>query len=217
MDFSPALAIDHLWLFAVLVLGIVALPGMDMAFVLASSLADGRPSGFAATAGIVAGGMVHVAMGALGVGLLLQHSPLAFDALLVAGSLYVGWMGVGLLRSRGALARLADAPSRPLVRTFARAVTTCLLNPKAYVFMIAVFPQFIVPRAGALAAQAVVLGAIIAATQVLVYGLVAQTAGRLRDWLQASATAQARFGRAVGLLLVAAAAMTLHSGLRMLA
>ena len=139
----------HLWLFAVLVFGIVALPGMDMALVLASSL--------------------------------------------------------------------ADVPSRPLARTFGRAVTTCLLNPKAYVFMIAVFPQFIVPRAGALAPQALVLGAIIAATQLVVYGLVAQTAARLRDWLRTSTAAQARFGRTVGVLLLAAAALTLHSGLRSIA
>ena len=207
----------HLWLFAVLVFGIVALPGMDMVLVLASSLADGRSSGFAATAGIVAGGMMHVAMGALGVGLLLQRSPLAFDTLLVAGSLYIAWMGIGLLRSRDALTRLADVPSRPLSRTFGRAVTTCLLNPKAYVFMIAVFPQFIVPRVGALAPQALVLGAIIAATQLFVYGLVAQTAARLRDWLRTSTAAQARFGRAVGVLLLAAAALTLHSGLRSIA
>nr|WP_255413720.1 LysE family transporter [Rhodoferax sp. TS-BS-61-7] len=90
---------EHLWLYAVLVAGIVVLPGMDMAFVLASTLVDGRRSGAAAVAGIVLGGMVHVAMGALGVGLLLQHFPLAFNALLLAGSLYVAWMGYGLLRS----------------------------------------------------------------------------------------------------------------------
>jgi threonine/homoserine/homoserine lactone efflux protein len=217
MNLLPALPIAHLGLFALLVFGIVALPGMDMAFVLASSLADGRPAGFAATAGIVAGGTVHVALGTLGVGLVLRQSPLAFDALLVAGSAYVAWMGVGLLRSRSALTRLADAPSRPLARTFARALATCLLNPKAYVFTIAVFPQFIAPHAGSLALQAAVLGAIVATTQALVYGSVAQAAGRLRVWLQGNAGAQAMFGQAVGLLLVAAAALALHSGLRTVA
>jgi threonine/homoserine/homoserine lactone efflux protein len=210
---DPAFA-AHLWLYALLVLGIIALPGMDMAFVMASALADGRPSGLAATAGFVCGGAVHVAMGALGVGLLLQHSPLAFDALLLAGGLYVAWMGVGLLRHAGALVALGDAPSRPLVRTFARAVATCLLNPKAYVFTIAVLPQFIVPGAGPVAAQAAVLWSLGAAAQVLVYGLVALTAARLRAWMRGSAAAQVRLGRSVGLLLVAAAAMTLHAGLR---
>lgn len=58
----------HLWLYFALVAGIILLPGMDMAFVMASSLVDGRKAGAAAVAGIVAGGIIHVAMGALGVG-----------------------------------------------------------------------------------------------------------------------------------------------------
>jgi threonine/homoserine/homoserine lactone efflux protein len=203
----------HLWLFAALVFGIIALPGMDMAFVMASTLADGRSSGFAAIAGIVAGGVVHVAAGTVGIGLLLQHSPLAFDLLLAGGSLYVAWMGIGLMRSRAALERVADAPSRPIARTFSRALATCLLNPKAYVFMLAVFPQFIVPRAGAVAAQAAVLGAIISTTQIVVYGAVAQCSSALRDRLRASASGQAAFGKVVGLMLLAAALLTLGTGL----
>jgi threonine/homoserine/homoserine lactone efflux protein len=216
MILDPAFA-AHLGLYALLVLGIIALPGMDMAFVLASALADGRAAGLVATAGFVCGGAVHVAMGALGVGLLLRQSPLAFDALLLAGGLYVAWMGVGLLRHAGVLVALGDAPSRPLARTFGRAVATCLLNPKAYVFTIAVLPQFIVPGAGPVAAQAVVLWSLGATAQALVYGLVALAAARVRTWLRASAAAQVRLGRAVGALLVAAAAMTLHAGLRAVA
>ena len=207
----------HLWLFAAIVFGVIALPGMDMAFVMASTLTDGRSSGFAAIAGIVTGGVVHVAAGTLGIGLLLQHSPLAFDLLLVAGSLYVAWMGVGILRSRAALAHVADAPSRPLGHTFARALATCLLNPKAYVFMLAVFPQFIVPRAGSVLAQATVLGGIVSTTQVMVYGLVAQSAAALRARLQHDIRGQAVFGKVVGLTLLGAALLTLRAGLRTLA
>jgi threonine/homoserine/homoserine lactone efflux protein len=214
MDYTTASNFTHLALFAVLVFGVIALPGMDMAFVLASSLANGRPAGFAAIAGNVVGGFAHVAAGTLGIGLLLQHSPLAFDALLVAGSLYVAWMGIGLLRSRAALAHVASAPARPLGRTFARALATCLLNPKAYVFTLAVLPQFIVPRTGTVFAQATVLCSIIATTQVVVYGVVAQCAAALRARLQASAAAQATFGRIVGATLLAAAGLTLHAGLR---
>jgi threonine/homoserine/homoserine lactone efflux protein len=217
MDFATASALPHLALFAAVVFGVIALPGMDMAFVMASTLTDGRSSGFAAIAGIVTGGAVHVAAGTLGVGLLLQHSPLAFDVLLVGGSLYVAWIGVGLLRSREALAYVADAPSRPLGHTFARALATCLLNPKAYVFMLAVFPQFIVPSAGSVLAQATVLGGIISTTQIVVYGLVAQSAAALRARLQQSARGQAVFGKAVGLALLAVALLTLQAGLRTLA
>lgn len=202
----------HLWLFAVFVFGIIVLPGMDMAFVLSSSLVDGRRAGWAAVAGMVAGGAVHVLMGALGVGLLLGMLPAAFNAVLVAGALYVAWMGISLWRSPATLIHVETGRSQPLRRTFARALATCLLNPKAYVFMVAVFPQFIRPAQGSLALQALVLGAIIALTQVLVYGAVALGASGLRTWLSGSAGAQTALARGVAGLLVGTAAWTLWTG-----
>lgn len=203
---------EHLWLFALFVFGIIVVPGMDMAFVLSSALADGRRAGLAAVAGIVAGGMVHVAMGALGVGLLLQIFPAAFNAVLVAGALYVAWMGWGLWRQPATLAGVEEQAPRPLRQTLARAVATCLLNPKAYVFMVAVFPQFIHPERGAIALQALVLGIIIAVMQTLVYGAVALGATGLRTGLARSAGRQVLLARVVALLLMGTAAWTLwHS------
>lgn len=203
---------DPLWLFALFTFGIIVLPGMDMAFVLASALVDGRRAGLAAVAGMVAGGATHTLMGALGVGLLLQVLPAAFNAVLAAGALYVAWMGWSLWRAPGALVEVRTRPSRAAAGTFARAMATCLLNPKAYLFMVAVFPQFIRPARGDVAAQAVALGTIVAANQALVYGLVALGAGSLQARLRGSARAQHRIARAVALLLLATAGWTLWTG-----
>ncbi|HEY0825980.1 MAG TPA: LysE family translocator [Ramlibacter sp.] len=200
---------EALWLFTLLAFSIMVVPGMDMAFVFSSALAAGRRAGFAAVAGMVAGGAVHVLMGALGVGLLLQLFPGAFHALLVAGAAYVAWIGWSLWRSP---ATLGDAPAgapQGLDRTFVRAMATCLLNPKAYLFMVAVFPQFIRPAEGLPALQALVLGGIIALAQAIVYGAVALGASGLRASLATSATLQVRISRAVAVLLVAVAVSTL--------
>jgi len=203
---------SHFWLYFVLVAGIVLLPGMDMAFVLASALADGRRAGAAAVAGIVAGGMIHVAMGALGVGLILLSAPRLFNALLVAGSLYVAWLGWSLARGATALAEVRQEASRPLWSTSGRAVVTCLLNPKAYVFMLAVFPQFLRVEYGSIVAQSIVLGAITSFTQAVVYGGVAAGATRLRRWLRSHAHTQIVLGRVVGALLLAIAVWTACQG-----
>ena len=203
---------QHLWLFALFVFGIIVLPGMDMAFVLASSLVDGRRSGLAAVAGMVAGGAVHTLMGALGVGLLLQLVPAAFNTVLAAGALYVAWMGVTLWRSPATMAHVGEQPSRPRLATFGRAIATCLLNPKAYVFMVAVFPQFVRPAQGHLVAQVAAMGAIIAIMQSLVYGGVAFGAGALRRRLAASVSVQARIARAVAVLLLGTSAWALGTG-----
>ena len=204
---------QQLWLFALFVFGVIVLPGMDMAYVLSSSLVDGRRAGLAAVAGMVVGGMAHVVMGALGVGLLFTLFPALFGAVLLAGALYVAWMGVALWRAPATLTEVAESASRPVHRTFLRAVATCLMNPKAYVFMVAVFPQFLRPGQGALATQMVALGAIIAATQALVYGAVALGAASLRSTLRGSAAQQVLLARLVGALLVATAVWAVWRGL----
>jgi threonine/homoserine/homoserine lactone efflux protein len=206
--------ISHLWIYAVLVLGIIVLPGMDMAFVLASSLADGSRAGLAAVAGLVVGGFVHVNASALGLALLLQTHAALFNTLLLTGGLYVAWMGWQLWRGAGALGAVEAGASRPLPATFGRAVLTCLMNPKAYLFCLAVVPQFIRPGQGSLALQAFVLFLIGAAAQVTVYGSMALAAGRVKLWLGDNAAAQVTLGRAVGLLLGATALWTLAAGWR---
>jgi threonine/homoserine/homoserine lactone efflux protein len=205
---------QHLWLYALLVFGIVVLPGMDMAFVLASSLADGARAGLAAVAGTVVGGFVHVLASALGISLLLQAWPALFNALLLAGGLYVAWMGWQIWRSASALATVVAGATRPLAATFGRAVLTCLMNPKAYLFCLAVVPQFIKPAAGHIALQGFVLFLIGALAQLLVYGSMALAAGRVRGWLAGNAGTQIATGRMVGALLIATAAWTLFKGWR---
>jgi threonine/homoserine/homoserine lactone efflux protein len=202
----------HLWLYFVMVVGIIVLPGMDMAFVMASALVDGRPGGMSAVAGIVLGGVIHVLMGATGVALVLLSAPGLFNALLLAGALYVAWMGVSLLRGASALAEVRTGAPRTLRATFGRAVLTCLLNPKAYVFMLAVFPQFLRVEYGSLVAQTLALGSITALTQVAVYGAVALGAARARVWLRDNAQAQVRLGKWVGVLLMGVAVWTAWQG-----
>ncbi|HEX7112244.1 MAG TPA: LysE family translocator, partial [Mizugakiibacter sp.] len=169
-----------LGLFAALVFGVIVLPGLDMAFVLGRALRDGRGGGFAAVAGIVAGGVCHVLMTTLGVSVLLRVVPGAFNALLLAGALYLAWIGVGLLRSAAAPGLAPDTGTRPHGAAFRQGMLTALLNPKAYLFMLAVFPQFLRPGAGALAAQSALLWLIIAANQLCVYGGVVLLADRTR-------------------------------------
>lgn len=204
---------EALALFTLLAFGIMVVPGMDMAFVLSSTLAHGRRAGLSAVAGMVAGCAVHVLMGTLGVGLLLQW-PAAFNAVLLSGAVYVGWIGWSLWRSPATLGSDPAAAVPATHRTFLRAATTCLLNPKAYLFMVAVFPQFMRPDAGPLALQALVLGAILVTAQVVVYGGIAFSAASLQSTLVQRPAAQAMLARGVALLLMGTAAWTLLNAWR---
>ena len=203
----------QLWLFFALVFGVVILPGLDMAYIMGSALSGGRRAGFAALGGVVVGGACHVVMTGLGVSLLLRTVPGAFNALLITGALYIAWIGVSLLRSDAAFS-VAATGDRPLAAMFRQGMLTCLLNPKAYLFMLAIFPQFLRPQYGALLAQAAVMWLIIALNQVLVYGGLALAADRARQWLSREPAAGAFVARSVGVLLIGAAMFTGIEGWR---
>ncbi|MBN8736187.1 MAG: LysE family translocator [Xanthomonadales bacterium] len=203
-----------LLLFAALVFGIIALPGLDMAFVLGSSLTAGRRQGLTAVAGITVGGAGLVAMTTLGIGVLLKVVPAAFNALLLAGALYIAWIGISLLRADSAFGMQAEGRAVPAWTTFRRGALTCLLNPKAYLFMLAVFPQFLHAAYGPLWSQALVLWLIIAITQLTVYGSIALAASRARGWLVRQPAAGAVVARAVGVMLIGAALFTGFEGWR---
>lgn len=194
-----------LWLFFLMVAGIIALPGMDMAFVAGSALAAGLRGGLAAVAGIVAGGVVHVAVAATGVAALWLAWPAGFNALLLAGAAYMAWIGWSLLRvtDAGTLGATADGPRRSWA-IFRRGTLTCLLNPKAYAFMLAVFPAFLAGSGHSMLAQSARLSAVIAGTQIAVYGAVAVLAAGAGRW-GASASGGAALlwaTRGVGLILL---------------
>lgn len=202
----------QLWLFFLLVFGVILLPGLDMAFVLASALVGGRRAGMMATVGIVAGGVCHVLMTALGVMALLKVMPALFNAMLWAGAAYIAWIGVSLMRGRVGLGEVSVIPSRSQAQTFRQGMLTSLLNPKAYLFMLAIFPQFLAPDAGSLPRQLLVLWLIIAATQAAIYGALAFVGDGVRHWLADRPSANLVLARVVGIVLIATAVYTVTRG-----
>ncbi len=203
---------ENLWLFFLLVAGIIVVPGMDMVFVLASSLSGGRKAGLSATLGIMAGGLVHTLYAALGVGVLLHFAPKLFDALLVAGAAYVAYIGWQLFRSSIVIEAVDGLDRRGLLTRFRQGALTSLMNPKAYLFMLAVFPQFLRPEFGPVWRQAAVMVLVIWATQLAVYGGLALAASRSRSALLGSPAATRFVGRTAGILLIAIAAFTVWRG-----
>ena len=208
MDYAQAL-----WLYLILLFGIIVVPGMDMFFVLANALTRGRRAGFAAVSGIMLGGAVHTLFGALAVGVLTQLPTMLFQAMILVGAAYMGWIGYTLLRSSITVDDIGRATTRSDWVAFRQGLVTCLLNPKAYLFVLAVFPQFMRPEYGPIWSQAIVMGLMTIAMQFLIYGGLALAAGRGRDALVGHPEATIWIGRGAGALFVMAALFTAWHGL----
>jgi threonine/homoserine/homoserine lactone efflux protein len=203
---------ENLWLYFTLLFGIIIVPGMDMLFVLANSLTGGRRSGMAATAGIMAGGAVHSLYGAIGVGILATLLPVLFNPLLFIGAAYMAWIGYTLIRSSITVSSVDTSGARSGWRAFRQGAVTCLVNPKAYLFMLAIYPQFLKPAYGPIWLQGIVMGLMTMATQAAIYGTVAFTAARSRTLLISNPQATVLIGRIAGALLVVVSILTAWHG-----
>ena len=75
---------QNLWLYFVLLFGIIIVPGMDMFFVIANSLTGGRRAGLASVLGINLGGIWHTVFGAFFVGAITALAPQFITVILLA-------------------------------------------------------------------------------------------------------------------------------------
>jgi len=136
-------------------------PGLDTALVLRTAAAEGARRAFAAALGICLGCLVWGLIVALGLGMLLKASELAYTMLRWAGALYLLWLGIQLIRSKrddfGGSAASTGAASAPA--WFARGLLTNILNPKVGIFYVSFLPQFI-PAGSSVPALTVLLAAI---------------------------------------------------------
>lgn len=200
---------ENLWLFFLLVSGIIIVPGMDMFFVIANALTGGRARGSAATAGVMLGGIFHTVFAAICVGALTVLPGFVFTAILLAGAAYMAWIGWTLVRSSITVSSLAPAGTASLRQAFMQGFVTCVLNPKAYMFTLAVYPQFMLPQYGPAWLQAIPMGLITIATQGTIYGGLALAAAKSRDFLTDHQAVTIWTGRIAGALFLAVAALTI--------
>ena len=174
---------QNLWLYFVLLFGTIIVPGMDMFFVIANSLAGGWSRGLAATLGVNLGGVFHTIFGAFFVGVLTTLAPQLITVILLASAAYMVWVGYTLVRSSITVDTIGAAPRRSIATAFGQGFITCILNPKAYMFVLAVYPTFIQARFGPVWAQALVMGVLTLVTQFVIYGGFGLAAARTRDFL----------------------------------
>ena len=134
-------------------------PGLDTALVLRTAAAEGARRALAASLGICLGCLAWGALVAVGLGVLLEASELAYLALKWVGAAYLLYLGVRLvLLPRGEAE--GDAPPAPAgANWFLRGLLTNLLNPKVGAFYVSFLPQFI-PAGAAVAPTTLLLAAI---------------------------------------------------------
>jgi threonine/homoserine/homoserine lactone efflux protein len=171
-------------LFLAASIAITVAPGPDNLQVLARGISQGRAAGLVAALGFAAGISFHTTLAALGVAALLKSSPMAFEAVKLAGAAYLVWIGIKAIRSKG-LSSAHERPSQPLAVVFRQSVIGNLLNPKVTLFFIVFLPQFVNPHGGqSVMLQMFELGGVFMLQTVAVFSVFGLAAGMIGAYLK---------------------------------
>jgi threonine/homoserine/homoserine lactone efflux protein len=179
----------------------VITPGVDWAYAIAAGMRDRAI--LPAVGGLLLGHLAATLVVAAGVGVLIAGMPVAMTALTIAGSAYLLWLGMGMLRN----------PPVPGTTQEHTQVSSCWgwllkgvcvsgLNPKVFLLFLALLPQFTDPSAAwPIPAQIVALGLIHLISCGVVYLLVAYGSHAVLRTRPQAAKAVGRFSGAVMIVI----------------
>ncbi|MEU6234171.1 leucine efflux protein LeuE [Kitasatospora sp. NPDC047058] len=183
---------------------IILLPGPNSLYVLSVAARKGVRTGYTAAMGVFVGDFTLISLTSLGAASLLEANPAVFAVVKFGGAAYLLWIGIGMLRAARQLwrerraAEAPDAPAEPAAepteRPFRRALVISLLNPKAILFLLSFFTQFVDPSYARPALSFALLGGVLQTfsmlylTMLIFAGTTLATAFRRRKRLSAGLT-----------------------------
>jgi threonine/homoserine/homoserine lactone efflux protein len=179
-------------------------PGPDNLMVLGVGMSRGRKQGMAFGLGCALGCLSHTILAAAGVSAVIAASPLAFTVLKTCGGLYLVWLGIQALRSKGGAKAVAvRTQEESLGRLFMKGVFANAINPKVVLFFLSFLPQFVIAEHGSVSWQIAALGVIFTAQGAVLFGLLGYFAGSIGQWINGHSRAGVWLDRIAGTVFVA--------------
>ena len=186
----PSLGITDLWTYILGTVFVVLLPGPNSMFVLATAAQRGIASGYKAAAGVFMGDTVLMILSAVGIASLLRTEPMFFIVLKYLGAAYLCWLGVSMLIS--AFRSMRSSPQvveeiqqqKPASRPTRKAFLLSISNPKAILFFVSFFIQFVDPGYAHPGLSFLVLGLILQLISGIYLSLLIFTGARLAQWFR---------------------------------
>ncbi|WP_175407427.1 leucine efflux protein LeuE [Streptomyces sp. TRM64462] len=151
------LGVTSLSTYALGTLLIIVLPGPSSLYTLSVAARRGVRTGYRAAAGVFLGETLLMAATAAGLASVVRTNALLFSVVKFAGAGYLAWIAVGMIRAAWTMWRRKGAPADDGAqgtgagataseeRPFRRSLVITLLNPKAILFFISFFVQFVDP------------------------------------------------------------------------
>jgi threonine/homoserine/homoserine lactone efflux protein len=135
-----------LFVFAIVAFIGIATPGPTVLLALTNGSRYGIRASMFGMIGAVLSDFVLISAVAVGLGALLAASEFWFSVVKWVGVVYLAYLGIRLLRSKGVAAIPSEANTEPASgrAIFLRSFLVAVTNPKGYLFFSAFLPQFVV-------------------------------------------------------------------------
>ncbi|KKD00203.1 leucine efflux protein LeuE [Photobacterium halotolerans] len=134
----------NFWAYVVGAIFIVLLPGPNSLFVLKTGMGQGIRQGYLAATGVFIGDAVLIFCAYAGVATLIQTTPILFTLVRYLGAVYLLFLGGKIVYSAFQSRESADmSPALQGKKVFRKALILSLTNPKAILFYVSFFVQFI--------------------------------------------------------------------------
>jgi threonine/homoserine/homoserine lactone efflux protein len=201
------ITVDQILTFGLAALIIIVIPGPSVVFTIGRALAYGRAVALATVVGNTLGLMTIVVLVAVGLGAVVQESIVVFTVLKLAGAAYLVWLGAEAVRRRKdflsaeGLDRIGGT-SMTWTRAVRQGYVVGASNPKGYIMLAAVLPQFVDRGAGHVQLQMLLLGLLATTLGLLSDSLWALIASQLRLWFNRSPRRGEAMGAAGGVSMI---------------
>ncbi len=200
--------INDLTAYVLGVIAIILLPGPNSMFCLTVAGQYGAKVAYRAIAGIFLGDSLLMLATVLGAGTVLKTYPTIFWVVKLLGGLYLAYIGFSLLKA-GVQAWNKPTPIADSVQAklknpnvFRRALTLSLLNPKAILFLLSFFVQFVDPTYAHPMLSFLILGLILQIVSMLYLNTLVFSGVHLVAWFKRSRKFAALGMSSVGSLFI---------------
>ncbi len=134
---------DNYLLYVGVAIATILLPGPAVMLTINNSIQRGLLKSIAGIMGIALAILLVAFISATSLGIVLASSAVAFNIIKILGAAYLIYMGIKMLRSKVTNDHSIKKQEASYARCFIEGFLVSISNPKAVIFFMSIFPQFI--------------------------------------------------------------------------
>lgn len=127
-------------------------PGPDFFIVMKNSLEYGKRIGIASALGVGSALLIHASYTILGLAIVIQTYVYVFKLIQIAGACYLAYLGIQAVRATFSSKDIefeynkTSNDEKTFIKGFNNGFLCNILNPKAFLFFLSIFSQFLSPE-----------------------------------------------------------------------